>query len=291
MTAPAAMLRERLAKGVCLAAPGVYDAFSARLVERMGFEVVYLGGNAIGLHKGVGQPFVTLTETAAIVQDIRRASSLPVIVDAGAGFGDAAHAALAMRTLANAGAAALHIDDQIYPKRAHYHRGKGRLAESAVVCGKLAAMAKAGEGSGAMLIARTDALRVFGSVDATVARCRDYLAAGATALMVLDLGPDRMAPLRDAFPETPFVWIVGMAAAVPTQTELGAAGFAIAVYPFNTIGAVHEAIVRTWRDYATTGRPAGFNRPAGAIVNDALDAIGLESALEIERKTTESDWT
>jgi len=189
----------------------------------------------------------------------------------------------------NAGAAALHIDDQIYPKRAHYHRGRGRLAESPVVCGKLAAMAEAGEGSGAMLIARTDALRVSGSIEATIMRCRDYLAAGATALMVLDLGPDRMAPFRDAFPQTPFVWIVGMAAAVPTQSDLSAAGFAAAVYPFNTIGAVHEAIVRTWRDYATTGRPAAFDRLAAAIVNDALDAIGIEGALKIERKTTESE--
>jgi 2-methylisocitrate lyase-like PEP mutase family enzyme len=283
-----ATFRQRLSQGGCVAAPGVYDAFSARIVERLGFEAVYLGGNALGLHFGVGQPFVTLTETTAAVQQIRRVTHVPVIVDAGAGFGDAAHAALGMRALVNAGAAAVHIDDQVYPKRAHYHRGRGHLAESAVVCGKLRAMAAARDGQDTLLIARTDALRVTGSVDATIARCGDYLAAGADALMVLDLGPDRIASFRQAFPDTPFFWIVGLAETVPTQQELGAAGFAVAVYPFNSIGAVHEAILAAWRGYAESGRPGQFNRPAPAIAAEALAAIGLEASLEIERETTEA---
>ena len=111
-------------KGDCLVAPGVYDPFSARIVEKLGFEALYLGGNALGLCLGVGQPFVTLTETVTAIQEIRRVSGLPVIVDADAGFGDAAHACLSMRSLKAAGAAAIHIDDQIFPKRAHYHRGQ-----------------------------------------------------------------------------------------------------------------------------------------------------------------------
>lgn len=283
-----ATLRQRLSEGSCLPVPGIYDAFSARIVERLGFEALYLGGNALGLHLGVGQPFVTLTETAAAVQHVRRVVRQPIMVDAGAGFGDAAHATLAMRALINAGADAVHIDDQIYPKRAHYHRGKGRLAESNVVCGKLRAMAAARDRQDTLLIARTDGLRVTGSIEATIARCRDYLAAGADALMVLDLGPDRIAAFRQAFPSIPLIWIVGLAEAAPTQAELAAAGFALAVYPFNTIGAVHEAILATWSDYAHSGRPGYLKRPAPAIVAEALDLIGLEAALEIERTTTEA---
>jgi methylisocitrate lyase len=136
-----AALPKRLLDGPIVAAPGVFDPYSARIVEGLGFGAVYLGGNALGLHLGVGQPFVTLTETTDAVQKVRRVVDIPVIVDAGAGFGDAAHAELAMRAFVNAGAAAIHIDDQVYPKRAHYHRGQGRLADTGVVREKLHAMA------------------------------------------------------------------------------------------------------------------------------------------------------
>jgi methylisocitrate lyase len=284
-----ATLRTRLSKGDCLVAPGVYDPFSARIIEKLGFEALYLGGNALGLSLGVGQPFVTLTETVTAIQEIRRVSALPVIADADAGFGDAAHAYISMRSLKAAGAAAIHIDDQIFPKRAHYHRGKGHLADTDIVCGKLRAMTSSGEKDSPLVIARTDALRVTGDVTATIARCREYIASGAEALMVLDLNPDRIAPFRKEFPGIPVFWIVGLTQAVPTRDELSAAGFAAAVYPFNTVGAAHESIVATWKEFKSSGRPAQFARPASAIVADALDVIGLEVSLAIERETTESN--
>lgn len=283
-----ARLRQSLSQGRFITAPGVFDPYSARIIQSRGFPAVYLGGNALGLHLGVGQPFVTLTETAEAVSKIGRIAGLPIIVDAGAGFGDAAHAALAMRTLANAGAAAIHVDDQVYPKRAHYHRGKGRLAEIEVVCGKLRAMAAARDGEDVLLIARTDALRVARSADTTIDRCRAYLQAGADALMVLDLDPAGIGPFRAAFPDTPLFWIGGIAKPVPTQAELAAAGFAAAVYPFNTIGAVTEAVLAVWSSFDETGRPADLKRPYAAVVAEALDIIELERSLEIERNTTET---
>jgi methylisocitrate lyase len=282
-----AALRKRLSDGPIVVAPGVYDPYSARIVEGLGFSAVYLGGNALGLHLGVGQPFVTLTETTDAVQKIRRVVTVPVIADAGAGFGDAAHAALAMRAFVNAGAAAIHIDDQVYPKRAHYHRGKGRLADTAVVCGKLRAMAAARRPDETLLIARTDAWRVTHAADAALARCRAYVEAGADALMVLDLAPDAAKPFRSAFPRTPLIWIGGIAEPIPTQGELAAAGFAMALYPFNTIGAITEAMRATWRDFTATGRPASAATPYAALAREALDIIGLEASLEIERNTTE----
>lgn len=281
-------LCKRLSDKSCLAAPGIYDAFSARIVERLGFEALYLGGNALGMHLGVGQPFVTLTETISVVQAVRRVSRLPFIVDAGAGFGDAAHAAQAMRALIGAGADAVHIDDQIYPKRAHYHRGKGRLAESDIVCGKLSAMAAVRDGRSQLLIARTDSLRVTRSIESTIARCRDYLGAGADALMVLDLGPDQIGAFKLAFPDVPLFWIAGPVEGMPLRIDLAKAGFAVAIYPFSTVGAVHEAIFDTWSCYAESGQPRPFGRPAADVVTDALNVIDLDDALRIERATTES---
>ena len=278
-----------LRKGRCIAAPGVYDPYSALCCEQLGFNALYLGGNAMGLHLGVGQPFVTLTETTEILQRIRRLVSIPLIVDAGAGFGDAAHAALAMRTLSAAGAAAIHVDDQIYPKRAHYHRGKGRLSEADVVCGKLRAMQQSGCGGDTTLIIRTDALRVTGSVEKTISRCEKYLeVAKGAALMVLDLGPDQISQFRAAFPSTPLIWIGGIAEPVPNLTELDAAGFALALYPFNTIGAAALAIHTTWSGFNTSGRPAPFAQPDNNILSQTLETIGLRKAIGIEETTTEA---
>jgi 2-methylisocitrate lyase-like PEP mutase family enzyme len=156
------------------------------------------------------------------------------------------------------------------------------------VCGKLRAMAAARGDDEMLLIARTDAYRVSRSAETTISRCRDYVAAGADALMVLDLGPDGIAPFREAFPRTPLCWIGGIAEPVSSRGELETAGFAIATYPFNTIGAVTEAIVAIWSGFADTGRPKSLGKPVPAVVAQALDVIGLERSLEIERQTTEA---
>jgi len=280
-------LRESLANGSLLVAPGVYDAYTARIVESLGFHALYLGGNALGLHLGVGQPFVTLTETVEVVHRIGRGSSVPLIVDAGAGFGDAAHAAGAMNALAHAGAAAVHIDDQIYPKRAHYHRGRGRLADPRETAGKLRAMREAQPG-GPVLIARTDALRTSGSLDAALERCARFAEAGAEAVMVLDLGLEGAAAIAKSL-SVPLVWIGGIAEPVPTAAQLEAAGFALALYPFNTIGAVTNAVTTTWRGFSANGCPAVPARPSSQTAAAALGLIGMDTAWRIERATTEPE--
>jgi 2-methylisocitrate lyase-like PEP mutase family enzyme len=282
-----AVLRGRLANGLFVAAPGIYDPYTARIVEQLGFDALYLAGNALGLQLGVGQPFVTLTETADAIHRIGRIVKAPLIADAGAGFGDAAHAALAMNALAHSGAAAIHVDDQCYPKRAHYHRGRGRLAQAAVVAGKLAAMRDA-QGDGPVLIARTDALRVTGSLDQAIERGAQYVAAGAEALMVLDMGVDDAARVRAALPGVPLVWIGGIAEPVPSVAQLQDV-FAMALYPFNTVGAISEAVSAVWREMALTGRPAQPARPSAQTAAAALELIGMQASWRIERHTTERD--
>lgn len=280
-------LRQMLAAGGCLVAPGAYDAYSALVVQSMGFPAVYLGGNALGLHLGVGQPFVTVTETAAAVQAVRRVVDLPVIVDAGAGFGDPVHAALAVRQIAAAGASALHIDDQIYPKRAHYHKGVGRVCGVPEAAARIRAARQALAPDGPLLIARTDALRVTGSLDATIDRCRHLVAAGAEALLVLDLGIDEAARVREAFAGLALVWIGGVHEPVPTVAQLTAAGFSAALYPFNAVAAVTAALQHTWKGLRDNGVPAAPDRPASAVLKDAMSLIGMEAHWKIESETTE----
>jgi 2-methylisocitrate lyase-like PEP mutase family enzyme len=277
-----ARLRRQLATGDLVLAPGAYDPLTARIVERAGFDAVYLGGNALGLSLGKGQPFVTLTETVRAVAAIAATTEAAVIVDAGAGFGEAQHVHGAVRELEGAGAAALHIDDQPYPKRASYHRGQGALAPVAEVARKLAVAVAARRDPNLLIIARTDALRVTKSVDETLARSRDLIAAGAQALMVLDLGPDQAARFREAFPSTFLVWIGGVVAPVPTRDQLAAAGFALAVYPFNTLAAVASSVADLWRGLAQDGAVNQSDALLTRMRGETLALADLQPRWDIE---------
>lgn len=154
-----------MAQGGCIAVPGAADPLSARIIERAGFEALYLGGNALGLAQAKGQPFVTLTDTVDAVARIARAVDSALIVDAGAGFGGVSHVAAAVVEIESAGAGAIHIDDQPYPKSPNYHRGRGELAPVDLAVARIKAAKAARRSHDTLLIARTDALRVTKSLD------------------------------------------------------------------------------------------------------------------------------
>jgi 2-methylisocitrate lyase-like PEP mutase family enzyme len=248
-------LRALIARGF-VAAPGVCDAFTARLVARLGYEALYLGGNALGLSYAKGQPLITLTETVDQTARIIRAVDLPLIVDAGAGFGGPAHVSRTVLEIESAGAAALHIDDQPYPKSPSYHRGEGGLAPVAEAADRFKAAVRARRNKALLIIARTDALRVTGSIEAVIERGRAYAEAGADALMALDLPPPRAAELRAALPGLPLVWIGGVEGRTPSFQVLADAPFELAVYPMNTIAAIADAVSSLWAGAKSSGAPA-----------------------------------
>ena len=275
-------LRSMLSRSRMVAAPGASDPFTARLIERAGFEAVYLGGNALGLSLAKGQPLITLTETADCAAKIVRTTDLPLIVDAGAGFGAAAHVHRSVREIESTGAAALHIDDQPYPKRPSYHRGDGGLAPIDEVTAKLGVAVKARRDADFLIIARTDAFRVTGSIDAAIARGRAYAETGIDALMVLDLEPAQAAPVRAAFPSLPLVWIGGVVPPVPNLHDLEAAGFAIAVYPFNTVAAIAVSISELWASVRATGDIPQDGAMLIRMRRELAEIAGMETYWAIE---------
>lgn len=243
-----------LAAGSIVIAPGALEPFTAALIERLGFAAVYLGGNSMGAHLAVGQPFLTMTETVELAARVTRTVSIPVILDVGAGFGEPAHVRRTVRECLRAGVAAIHLDDQPYPKRAGYHRGRALLAPTAQAVDRLeAALAERGDGNLAV-IARTDALRVTGSMAETAERCRAYAKAGVDGVLVLDLEPGDAAGLAAAAPDIPLAWIGATSGPGPTPAELEAAGFRLALFPFNSLAAIADAMTRTWQPLADGGR-------------------------------------
>lgn len=280
-----ARLRRLIRQGEALAAPGACDAFTARIIARAGFQAVYLGGNALGLSLAKGQPLVTLTETAEAAGRIALAVEAPLIVDAGAGFGDPAHAHRTVREIEAAGAAALHIDDQPYPKSPSYHRGRGGLAELETAVARLTVAARARRDPETMIIARTDVLRVEGSMEAVAERARAYAAAGVDALMVLDLGPEQAGAVQAMVPGLPLVWIGGVVPPVPNLKALSAAGFALALYPFNTIAAIAEAVSALWAHAQASGEIAQADDLLLRMRGELQAIIGLDAYWDIEDRT------
>ncbi|WP_156679275.1 isocitrate lyase/PEP mutase family protein [Sphingomonas profundi] len=265
-------LQALLAEPGCVAAPGVHDVISAKIAARAGHRALYLGGNAMALGLGKGQPFLTLTETVEIAARVVRATDVPVIVDAGAGFGLPSHLDLSVRDIAAVGAAALHIDDQPYPKSPDYHRGRGELVTPDAMAARIRT-AVAGRGAADMLIlARTDALRVTGSLNDAIERARACVEAGADGIIVLDLGPDQAPAVARALPGVPLVWIGGVTPPVPSVADLGAAGFALGLYPFNGIAALGVALGDLWTGLAETG---GIDQSADLLARARRDTLGL----------------
>jgi methylisocitrate lyase len=284
MSVGPARLRNILTDTGFVAIPGTYDGLTARIIESIGFSAIYLGGNAMGLRLGAGQPFVTLTETVESLRQVTANVTLPVIVDIGAGFGSEAHVNRAVRELERAGASAVQIDDQPYPKRASYHAGRGGLAPAEHVVTKISAAVEARQNPDVMIFARTDALRVTKSVEEVVRRCKAYVIAGADVLMILDLMPHQMREIRAQLPNRPVAWFVSPALAAPSLEEMESAGFKCAIYPFNTVAAIADAVTRLWRSVAETGK---VNQPTAQVaeLRDSLqELIGMKTYWDIEKR-------
>ena len=176
-----AKLRELLAKGV-VTMPGAFNALSARMIEREGFDAIYLSGavlsNSVGGVPDVG--LMTLTEARDHAAHIAGVTSVPLIMDADTGYGGPDNAARTVRVLESVGVSGIHLEDQEFPKRCGHLSGK-RLVPVEEMCLKITGAAAAKTSPDFLLIARTDARSVVG-YDGAVARAHAYLEAGADAI-------------------------------------------------------------------------------------------------------------
>jgi methylisocitrate lyase len=181
MNSAAARLRKLLGKG-CVAMPGVFNAAMGRLVERSGFDAIYISGAGL-CNATAGVPdigLLTLTEVAQLAGYIARAVEIPCVVDADTGFGGAENAARTVEEFERAGLAGCHIEDQEFPKRCGHLAGKTLVAIEDMN-EKIAAAAAAKRDKDFLLIARTDARAVENFAKA-VERAQSYLSAGADAI-------------------------------------------------------------------------------------------------------------
>ncbi len=180
---PARHLRSHLQGGGLLAAPGAYDGITARLVAQAGYDAVYMTG--AGVSAAHGYPdygLLTLSEMAEAAGVLAQSVAIPVIADADTGYGNELNATRTVREYEMRGVAAIHIEDQVAPKRCGHLEGKEVIGREEFAA-KIAAAAAARRGPDFVLIARTDARAVAG-LDEAIARANLALASGADMAFV-----------------------------------------------------------------------------------------------------------
>ena len=268
-------LRDRLKQPNILVAPGVYDGLTANLATQSGFEALYLSGAAVAYTR-LGLPDIglsTASEMADTMALIAERTDLPVIMDADTGFGNALNARRTMQTYERAGAAAIQIEDQTFPKRCGHLMDKS-LISIKEMSDKIAAVADARRRD-TLIIARTDAIAVEGC-DAATCRAEAYIAAGADALFIeAPRSAVELQKIGDQFAgRVPLManMVEGGATPVLDAQCLEAMGFDIVIFP----GGIVRALTRTAQNYYDSLHKSGSNAP---FADRMFDFDGLNEAI------------
>ena len=230
-------LRKRLTEGAMIVAPGIYDAYGARLVEQAGFDAVYMTGNGVSASL-LGQPDVGLVDLTLFAAHAHRAAAcinIPLICDADTGYGNAVNVRHTVREFESAGVAAIHIEDQVAPKRCGHLPGSRPVVSMAEHVGKIEAAVAARRDPDFIIIARTDAAGGLG-LDEAIRRGQAYRKAGADVVFVeLKNSPTILEDLRRVTAESGAPCLVnidgGGKLGELTVPEIEQLGFRMAIFP------------------------------------------------------------
>jgi carboxyvinyl-carboxyphosphonate phosphorylmutase len=279
-----ARLRELLASGTTVQAPGCYDALSARLVAEAGFSAAYMTGFGTTASL-LGRPdagFLGMSEMVDNARRIVQAVDIPVIADADTGYGNAVNVIRTVQSYEQAGVAAIHLEDQVMPKKCGHTEGK-RIVSSAEMEGKLRAAARARRNNDFVLIARTDARAVEG-LDAAIERGKRYREAGADLIFIE--APQSEAEIEQivtSFEGTPllFNWAEGGKTPPAELAQIENWGYALVLFPVSTLFVATQAMRDMLAELKANGTP---NDLAGEPISfsEFTDLIGFPEIYELE---------
>ncbi len=238
------LLKQMFKRDRLLVAPGCFDGLSARLVEEAGFEAAYLSGGALARSMGIPDiGLVTMSEVIERAAQVVAAVKIPIIADADTGYGNAVNLVRTIREFERTGVAAIHIEDQITPKRCGHLDGK-EVIPLAEMEKKLQAALASRSDPDFLIIARTDARGVHGFDDA-INRGRAFAKLGVDAVFVeAPQSEAELAEIPRALPDVPLLVNVfkgGKTPMLPVQ-RLQQMGYRIAIYPSETQRAAIHAM-------------------------------------------------
>jgi carboxyvinyl-carboxyphosphonate phosphorylmutase len=241
----ATRLKQLLHAEQLVVAPGAYDVLSAKLIEKTGFDAVYMTGYGTSASV-LGEPDVgllTLTEMVQRVANIANAVGIPVIADGDTGFGNPLNVRRTVREYEKAGAAAIQLEDQVAPKRCGHMLGRDVIPVGEMVQ-KIKAAVDTRQEDDFVIIARTDARTNYGLEEA-LSRAKAYEEAGADVIFVESPeSVDELRTITETFRGTPTLanMIEGGRTPLPSLDELERMGFGIAIFPLGPLYAAAKAV-------------------------------------------------
>ena len=285
-------LRALVRKGAFLELPSAYDPVTARLAQSVGFRSVYNGGFVTGASTCITEPLLTMTEQIRVASAMAHAVDIPVVMDAGAGWGEPLHTMRTVRACIRAGIAGVHIEDQLFPKRAHYHTYVAHNISLAEFRDKIrhACRARDADDPDFVIIARSDACRIQGLKEAAK---RVNVAADEGADMGLVFPRTHADTLKaPKLCKLPLVYVQSRGNrdgrplySWPQLADMGYKGCIDAIF---AIGIQFHFMRKALEELKGTGNYTGMSESEFVAARQQVeDIIGLDEYYAIERATVE----
>ena len=288
-------LRKLVRAGKFLELPTAHDALTGRLIQSIGFESLYVGGFVTGGSTAISEPQLTMSEQIRVASDVANGLKIPVVMDAGAGWGEPLHTMRTIRECIRAGIAGVHLEDQLFPKRAHYHT---YVAHNIPVNEfrdkiKLACVQRDETDKDFVIIARSDACREQGYNEA-VKRMRVAADVGADMGLIFPRNHKETvnAPKQCKLPMV-YVQSRGNRDNRPlySNTQLEDMGYAGCIDAILSVGVQFHFMRKALLELKKTGDYTGMTADDWIKArHDAETLIGLEEHYRIERETVEQAY-
>lgn len=291
-TTPTARLRALVKRGKFLELPAVFDPLTARIVEKAGFKTIYNGGFVTGGMSAISEPLLTMTEQIGVAANIANTVSIPVVMDAGAGWGEPLHTMRTVRESIRAGIAGVHIEDQLFPKRAHYHTyvAHNIALKDYVDKIRLACVQRDETDPHFVIIARSDACREQGFKEAVK---RVNAAANVGADMGLIFPRTHAEAVKTPkVCKLPMIYVQsrGTRDGRPLYSfrQLEDMGYAGCIDAILAVAVHYHFMTRAMQELKRTGDYTGMTEAQCVTARKGIeDLIGLEEYYKIERATVE----
>ncbi|MEI7495777.1 MAG: isocitrate lyase/phosphoenolpyruvate mutase family protein [Betaproteobacteria bacterium] len=289
-----AQLRKLLSSGNLLLAPGCFNPVSGILIEKAGFDAIYISGAGVAVNN-IGFPDIGLTTMTEILDNARNVANvttLPIICDIDTGYGNPLNVVRTVRDFENAGIAGLQMEDQVIPKKCGHISGKQLVSKNEMVQ-KIKAAVDTRRDSNLVLIARTDAIAVEG-LEAALDRSLAYKEAGADITFVeAPRSIEDMTKITSTIPGWHMANMVEKGGSTPIMPpkELQKLGFNFVIYPGSTwMAAIKsiEEVLKVLKEDGTTERYYDRMTPFHEKGNELFETVYLADWRKIEAKYTGS---
>jgi len=281
-------LRKLISGDKLIVAPVALNPIMARLARDVGFSATYLSGGSLGWYKCGTEANITLPEIANVCLDIRAASDLPIIVDAG-GVGDPVHMHRAVALMEAAGISGIEIEDQVMPRRVEHHLAIEHLVPTEMMVNRIKEAVAARKNKDLVIIGRTNAIRIPGlTIDDVLKRAEAFYKAGADMLFIFSNKPEELRFLGERLPAPLMMFAPpdGFNGFGISPEELSKLGFRIAASPGAAFAAMYKAVKQSYQAlYANEINPYMERGGVRANMLEAHKTCELDKLVDIERRT------